>query len=741
VIPAIRDKLSAAENKVATTEKKLATIEKKLATTKEVPATTEEFVPTRRKLAISKLKLSTPKHQYVTSDHNAITTEHAQATVEHECANTEHDHATAEYMNATSEHKFATALHDFATDCLRLLMHFFYPIQQCAQQVYHTAVPLLPTSSPLHQSCLQSVINNKLSYVAAFSGAPSTWGSLLRTIDFRPRQLTYITTSVHGIISACENIVEVYSVVTGVLLQSLCAPEPVTKIQHSLDGSILFFVHSSSVTMWDVQTGGHIHTFSVQSKISDVAISVASIACGSSDGSVTFWGIFTKVKEKHFWRGDPVVTIGWLSPQRLIVVTQKTLSVHNVITGRNSDTFPIPGCAWGMVYLNYRREFLVGTSQSSPGVGQEESLFITTKYVHALTLMRPGSSDFDGKFIHVQQSPAYSGQLSSPIFIQDKIVCSTPANGVKLFGPALNIWTNSPSSLSAAVSVAVLSNRNLVVQTKDSIQIFAATALESGWADNVHLSHLYPLGENHIICVLQSTRNLALLKLETLRELHPDDNTLPLKSLLQGQSTSPHTLFGRGLAAEFGISEVVKMWQSGTPLPERTEATEEDAPLRGWSPERTRVVKVYGSPRWELCIEDPKEGITLASLPLGDSNLGVGDVYDIIFDSETRFHLKIDGPGWHVKIPHIITASRSGCYSHTITKGGPVPLLKPRETPPYTLDANCEWVLDAKSRKVCWISPGDIRRGNGGHFWAGSSLVMVGGDGVVRKVTFKDPGL
>ena len=32
-----------------------------------------------------------------------------------------------------------------------------------------------------------------------------------------------------------------------------------------------------------------------------------------------------------------------------------------------------------------------------------------------------------------------------------------------------------------------------------------------------------------------------------------------------------------------------------------------------------------------------------------------------------------------------------------------------------------------------------LRRGDGSHFWSGLSLVMVRDDGVVRKLTFKDP--
>jgi hypothetical protein len=139
-----------------------------------------------------------------------------------------------------------------------------------------------------------------------------------------------------------------------------------------------------------------------------------------------------------------------------------------------------------------------------------------------------------------------------------------------------------------------------------------------------------------------------------------------------------------------------------------------------------------------LRVEDAKDGTILVNLPLGNDYFGTGKVYNVTFDSETRFYLKVDGPGRHVQIPHDIILSPSGPYSHTIIKGKPVPFSESRATPPYTLDANCEWVVDAESRKICWISPGNVRRGNGGHFWAGLSLVMVGDDGVVRKLTLKE---
>ena len=572
--------------------------------------------------------------------------------------------------------------------------------------------------------------------MAGFAGAPSTWGSLLRTVDVRPKQLTCIVTSVEGIITACEDLVNVYDAVTFVLQQSLHTPEKVTKIQGSPDGSILFFGHSFSVTMWDMQTGGHINTFTMESKISDMAISTTGdhITCGSSDGSVTFWNIHTKGKGKGFWNGQPVIAICWISHQEFAIATQNTFYIYDIVDGKTSE-MGIPGCVWGMVYLRDGGEFLVGISWQGSLDGQEKSSFMTIQYKQQ-DGSNPALLRLAGR-----RSPTCSVHLSSPTLMGNQILCITgPANGVRLFNTSSYNWTTTPPLLSAATFVAISLNRNLVVQTKDSIQIFSADVLTAGGAHiNVCLSHIYPLGEKHIVCLLQSTRHLTLLELETLKELRPQGGTSLLRSMLADKPAIASASFGHGLVAEFGVSVVMEAWQSGTPLPEWMEAADRDVPLSGLSPSGAQVVKVYGPPRQELCVKDTTNGTTLAKLPLEATGLGMGEVYDLIFDSETRFCLKIDRPGWHVKIPYDTIPSPSGCYSHTITEGEPVHLSESRPTPPYTLDLNCEWVIDTESRKICWISPGNIRRGSGGYFWAGLSLVMVGDDGVVRKLTFKEP--
>jgi len=375
--------------------------------------------------------------------------------------------ATAEFQALT------TPLHHLATDCLQLSMHFFHPIQQCAQQVYHTAIPLSPTSSHLQKCSLQSVVDNQLSLVTTFSGAPDTWGLLLRTIDIRPRQLTCISTSVQGIIAACGDHVNIYDPITFVLHQSLSTPEAVTKIQVSPDGTILFFAHSLSVTMWDVQTGGLIHTFTVESEISDIAASKTGehIACGCTDGTVTFWNTHTrKCKGKGLGNGQSIITICWVSPLEAAIATYSSLHAHNVATNRSLNIRHGQGQVWGVVCMANKEEFLVGTSPLGGRVCW--SAFEIGIHIGGSLPCRES---------HEQ---ACHRQLSQPVLVGEEIVCITHPTGVQSFNTRSYSSTNPPL-LDAATSVAVSLNRNLITQTKDSIQIFSTDVLTSDMTHDV----------------------------------------------------------------------------------------------------------------------------------------------------------------------------------------------------------------------------------------------------------------
>jgi len=57
----------------------------------------------------------------------------------------------------------------------------------------------------------------------------------------------------------------------------------------------------------------------------------------------------------------------------------------------------------------------------------------------------------------------------------------------------------------------------------------------------------------------------------------------------------------------------------------------------------------------------------------------------------------------------------------------------------YALDDNLEWVVDAESRRVCWLPPGYVTGVEDGHCFVGSSIVMIGQDGIVRNLMFSEP--
>ena len=628
-------------------------------------------------------------------------------------------------------------------------MYFFYPIQQCVEQIYHTALPLSPTSSCLQNSYLQNITDDQPSHVTAFMGAPSTWGLLLRTIDTRPRELTCITTSGQEIIAGCGDIVNIYNAVTGVLQQSLSASEPVTKIQASLDGTTLFFAHSSSATMWDVQTGGLIHTFTTKSKVNDIAISTPGdyIACGLSNGSIRFWNIRTKQEGKSLGGGESVVAVCWLPPQRLVVAAQHSLSIYSIATGGALDTIFILDHVWGMVYCEDKDEFLVGTSNSE---GSKMCSFRVISGQHPKPpkkrLPKAKRQAVYQEISQEKQSPTHPGQLMHPTLVGKEVLCITLPMGVQILNTSSYDWTNNPPLLDMATSTTVLLSRNLVVQTRDSIQIFSIDVLMGGGAHNDrHVSHIYSLDGNYIICILQPTRHIAVLKLETLREIRFDEISSlwpAVEDVCEMEPDNRMLLYSDRML----ISNIMEAWWLDTSLDKQVRLDLEGVPwtLHRFSPTRSKIVIIFTSTdsSWEIRLYNVGYRCVVARQFLKSEG---GTIYDLTFDSETRFYVKMYKPGWHAQIPCDITPSprlrQKGGYltNYTITEGEPMTLSEPLAPPSYTLDANCEWVLDAQSRKICWISPGNLRKGNGGHFWADQSLVMVGDDGVVRKVSFREP--
>jgi hypothetical protein len=247
-----------------------------------------------------------------------------------------------------------------------------------------------------------------------------------------------IATSAQSIVTACEDIVDIYNAVTFVLRQSLRAPETVAKIQGSPDGSTLFFAHSYSVTVWDVQTGGIVHAFTTQSYIIDMAVSTTGdhIACGSPDGSVAFWNTHTNEEGEGFGNGQPVVTICWLSSQELAVATRGHVYIHDIVTGETFNKISTSGRVWGMVYPVDEHGLVVGTSQQDGGMGQELLSLKTIKKTEGL----PWRLSEQQETFFEQRQRIDLRLLLRPTLVGQEIACITPPSGVR----SLNIEYRIP---------------------------------------------------------------------------------------------------------------------------------------------------------------------------------------------------------------------------------------------------------------------------------------------------------
>ena len=155
---------------------------------------------------------------------------------------------------------------DLTTDCLRFTLRFFRPIQMSAQHVYHTALPLSPDTSILQLRFFESHSSrgDRTTWQASSSNLCTGCGDVLRTIKADSGRFTHATVVGKSIAAACEdNTINVYDAVTGVLRLSLNSLRQATMAEGSSDGSLLFYAHRPfcEMTLWDMQTGGLIRTF------------------------------------------------------------------------------------------------------------------------------------------------------------------------------------------------------------------------------------------------------------------------------------------------------------------------------------------------------------------------------------------------------------------------------------------------------------------------------------------------
>ena len=601
-------------------------------------------------------------------------------------------------------------LYNLAEDYLELPKLFFPPISRSARHIYHSALPLSPRSSTLRSAILQ-----EKTLITDFYGCPDTSAAITRTFKCMPDHFACLTTFGHSIAVACDKgTVGIYDSTTSALRLSLSSADPVQVVRGSPDGSILLCAHKSpSITLWDLQTGGLIHTFVLELKVEDIAISSKGlyIAGGLSDGSVKIWEVADRMGGSTVRTGLPIKCIDWLDPEEHLVVAGGT-SVHIWdITSRNLlHNFALEHSLHGAVYSRTHNQLvLVAGSGDKSGVK---------------TVSLPEGKSSAWHWIERRLSWFTFSQTTK------ELVCGGVTSGLGLFN-ILNLnWRhlNYPNTIAFASS---LPNGTVAVNVAGStIQLLH---LDTEPTPTGYLTHAFT------VCALDEGRIVFLDGYDHIVLLEPA--TMANLLMIPRNTYSPPTDRSSILCASLenrmavhcfkeGGEEHMQLWRFHSGVPEWTVEVDEPPSVGGISPTGARFVTSHNvDNQIRVCVRDTQKGQLHAQLLVDQPLLTCP--FEINFESEDRFY------SHHVtyRIPYDLNLQQGA--SHPILCRGQQLFIKESLGRQYDVDDSLGWVVSG-SKRVCWIPPGLIKPGRAGYCWAGHSLFMAGLDGTLTKLAFRE---
>ena len=252
--------------------------------------------------------------------------------------------------------------------------------------------------------------------------------------------------------AACDDgTLAIYDSVTGALRLSLSLADPVRAMGGTPDGSLLFCAHKApSITAWDMQTGGLIHTFVLKQTTEDIAVSMRGryLACGLSGRYLEVWEVANKTEGAAPWT-IPGTHFCWLEPEgRLAVSTKGLVRIWDIIAGSILRSFKIPHPVNRMVYSKKSNRLAVVTG-STPGD------------VITIIDLQTGAS--------TRVSPPGDLHLSCFAFSQttDELVCGMDVPGLRLLDVSTRRWRDIeyPDKM---VSVSSLPNGTVVAEVEGS---------------------------------------------------------------------------------------------------------------------------------------------------------------------------------------------------------------------------------------------------------------------------------
>jgi len=215
----------------------------------------------------------------------------------------------------------------WTSDGQRFLLEHFDTICNSPSHIYHSALPLSPSSS-WFQKCYNAELSLQVKVV---KGLPAEWGMCSRTASLNavPCALSYLNNTIAvGFRSSSDGII-ILSATTGSQTAILSGhTDWVRSLIFSSDGtSLVSGSDDCTIKLWDIQTGGVVKTFSGHTGFV-LAVSISAdctrIASGSIDETIRLWDTQTGqchcVIEKQYNNVDHVY-FSPTNPQHILSIS------------------------------------------------------------------------------------------------------------------------------------------------------------------------------------------------------------------------------------------------------------------------------------------------------------------------------------------------------------------------------------------------------------------------------------
>ena len=414
-----------------------------------------------------------------------------------------------------------------------------------------------------------------------------------------------------------------------------------------------------------------------------------------------------------FESGSLVTHLCWLAPEeQLMVASEAVVHIHDIITGRVLHRFSMSDPVSGVAYSQKLNQLAIAAGSDG-----------------TITIIDP-QTGVSLVSCHAKQ-PVLCLAFSQAT---KEIVCGV-LFGLPLFDLTTQHWRYFERQ-AILKSISTLPNGTIVVNTEGTgVQLLSLGegCTMSSQPIMQKFGHVKPFDEDRIIATIPpSGASVILLELATMRQLLVINTWENHKALANLTAILCASLENSMAVHCFKVEgkENLQLWRFCHQLagwPVWTVRT--DQPLIGRiSPAGTRLVIFHQT---HICIRDVGDGGLLAELLLESPSPPCP--LDITFNSEDQFYFHYDT--YH--IPHVlVTSSKPGTPSHSVTRSGQLPsVLRPWEGH-FSMDDKREWVVSG-SRRICWIPPGYIGF-QINYCWAGSTLVMIGEDCILRKITFQE---